>query len=88
MQTTDNVCKAFLHLLLRISESVTRLESLLLIVPPDDAATSDMKTLSLSKPTTGADEDSIDERYFQSCILFEILILNAKTEAEAIKRNI
>ncbi|KAI0029977.1 COG complex component [Vararia minispora EC-137] len=52
--------KAFLHLLLKISESVTRLESLLLIASPDDDA-SPKDSMPMAK-SLSADDDGHDER--------------------------
>ncbi|KAI0935302.1 hypothetical protein AcV7_003779 [Taiwanofungus camphoratus] len=52
--------KAFLHLLLKISESVTRLESLLLIAsPPEEAKSSDLNGLKLSTPS---EDNTLEER--------------------------
>ncbi|KAF7299420.1 Conserved oligomeric Golgi complex subunit 2-like [Mycena indigotica] len=52
--------KALLHLLLKISESVTRLESLLLIASPQD----DVERVALddSRPTEIVTEEGIDDR--------------------------
>lgn len=47
--------QAFLHLLLKISESVSRLESLLLIASPDQDPLS--PDLSSKKPLAGEDTD-------------------------------
>ncbi|THH20409.1 hypothetical protein EW146_g922 [Bondarzewia mesenterica] len=54
--------KAFLHLLLKISESVTRLESLLLISSPDSASSPGLGPISLSKSGSGHDVNGHDER--------------------------
>ncbi|KAI0058099.1 COG complex component [Artomyces pyxidatus] len=54
--------KTYLHLLLKISESVTRLESLLLIASPDSASSPQLQSLSLSKTLNGSGEDGLDER--------------------------
>ena len=53
--------QTYLHLLLKISESVARLESLLLIAPPDGPSSPELKTLPL-KSLGGMGEDS-DDRY-------------------------
>ncbi|KAA1473910.1 COG complex component [Dentipellis sp. KUC8613] len=53
--------KAFLHLLLKISESITRLESLLLITTPGEASP-ELKNMSLSKSLSGTEDESHDER--------------------------
>lgn len=52
--------QTYLHLLLKISESVARLESLLLIVSPDGPSSPELKTLPL-KSLGGTSED-IDDR--------------------------
>ena len=50
--------KAFLHLLLKISESITRLETLLLISSPDDDKDSATTgTMQLSSRAEGEAED-------------------------------
>lgn len=51
--------KTYLHLLLKISESVARLESLLLIASPDGSSSPELKTLPL-KSLGGISEDSDD----------------------------
>lgn len=52
--------QAFLHLLLKISESITRLESLLLIASPtDEGVSSGMNGLSTS---SRPDDNSVEER--------------------------
>ncbi|KAI0288526.1 oligomeric golgi complex component, COG2-domain-containing protein [Russula brevipes] len=51
--------KTYLHLLLKISESVARLESLLLIASPDGPSSPELKTLSL-KSLGGPSEDNDD----------------------------
>ncbi|KAF8502380.1 COG complex component [Russula emetica] len=51
--------KTYLHLLLKISESVARLESLLLIALPDGPSSPELKTLPL-KSLGGVGEDSDD----------------------------
>jgi hypothetical protein len=51
--------QTYLHLLLKISESVARLESLLLIASPDGSSSPELKTLPL-KSLGGAGEDSDD----------------------------
>ncbi|KAI0267134.1 oligomeric golgi complex component, COG2-domain-containing protein [Gloeopeniophorella convolvens] len=51
--------KTHLHLLLKVSESVTRLESLLLIASPDGAASPEVKALPLM-PLGGPTEDADD----------------------------
>ncbi|OCH93776.1 COG complex component [Obba rivulosa] len=53
--------KAFLHLLLKISESITRLESLLLIASPPDANESTQEMHTVKMPMRGED-DSAEER--------------------------
>ena len=53
--------QTYLHLLLKISESVARLESLLLIASPDGSSSPELKTLPL-KSLGGIGEDS-DDRY-------------------------
>lgn len=54
--------QAFLHLLLKISESVTRLESLLLISAPsdEDQGQTDIHGIALSNRT---EEERAEERY-------------------------
>ncbi|KIM75524.1 hypothetical protein PILCRDRAFT_827237 [Piloderma croceum F 1598] len=56
--------KALLHLLLKISESVTRLESLLLIAAPAQDASSSPELPSLKLPShlNNAETDDIDDR--------------------------
>ena len=50
--------KAFLHLLLKISESITRLESLLLITSPEDAEKDSTGVAAVSLPSrTDGDSD-------------------------------
>ena len=51
--------QTYLHLLLKISESVARLESLLLIASPDGSSSPELKTLPL-KSLGGVGEDSDD----------------------------
>ena len=51
--------QTYLHLLLKISESVARLESLLLIASPDGPSSPELKTLPL-KPLGGMGEDNDD----------------------------
>ena len=51
--------QTYLHLLLKISESVARLESLLLIASPDGPSSPELKTLPL-KSLGGMGEDSDD----------------------------
>jgi hypothetical protein len=51
--------QTYLHLLLKISESVARLESLLLIASPDGPSSPELKSLSL-KSLGGKAEDSDD----------------------------
>jgi len=51
--------QTYLHLLLKISESVARLESLLLIASSDGPASPELKTLPL-KSLGGMGEDSDD----------------------------
>ncbi|TFY83578.1 hypothetical protein EWM64_g449 [Hericium alpestre] len=53
--------KTFLHLLLKISESITRLESLLLITAHEDVPP-ELKDMHLSKSLTTFHEDKSDER--------------------------
>ncbi|TFK92716.1 COG complex component [Polyporus arcularius HHB13444] len=48
--------KAFLHLLLKVSESITRLESLLLISSPEDEG-KDSATIGSMQPTSHADAE-------------------------------
>ncbi|KAI0047760.1 COG complex component [Auriscalpium vulgare] len=52
--------KTYLHLLLKISESVTRLESLLLIAAPDNASSPQLKSMPLTSTMSG--EDAQDDR--------------------------
>ncbi|KAH9051485.1 COG complex component [Lactarius vividus] len=52
--------KTYLHLLLKVSESVTRLESLLLIASPDGPSSSELKTLPLK--SLGRQIDDSDDR--------------------------
>ncbi|KAI0316446.1 COG complex component [Amylostereum chailletii] len=54
--------KAYLHLLLKISESVTRLESLLLIASPDGSSSPESKPMQLSRSHSAGDDDGADER--------------------------
>ena len=54
------VFQAFLHLLLKISESVSRLESLLLIKSPDTTSSSDNLDAAVTGPMP--DDDQHDER--------------------------
>jgi conserved oligomeric Golgi complex subunit 2 len=56
--------QALLHLLLKISESVTRLESLLLIVAPaqDTSSSSELPSLKLPSHLNNTEPDDIDER--------------------------
>jgi hypothetical protein len=51
--------QTYLHLLLKISESVSRLESLLLIASPDGPSSPELKTIPL-KSLGGTGEDSDD----------------------------
>jgi len=51
--------QTYLHLLLKISESVARLESLLLIASPDGTSSPELKTLPL-KPLGNPKKDSDD----------------------------
>ena len=51
--------KAFLHLLLKISESVTRLESLLLISAPSDEEQGELHNMGLASHN---DEERAEER--------------------------
>lgn len=51
--------QTYLHLLLKISESVARLESLLLIASPDDPSSPELKSLPL-KSLGGMGEDGDD----------------------------
>lgn len=51
--------QTYLHLLLKISESVARLESLLLIASPDGPSSPELKTLPL-KSLGGTTEDGDD----------------------------
>ena len=53
------ILQTYLHLLLKISESVARLESLLLIASPDGPSSPELKNLPL-KPLGGVGEDSDD----------------------------
>ena len=62
----NNVCsQAFLHLLLKISESITRLESLLLISAPsdDDQGRTELHGVTL---TSHHEEDRVEERQYVS----------------------
>lgn len=56
-------CKALLHLLLKISESLTRLETMLLIASPDDEVkgSMDITTSNFLNYTTQG-EDNPDEK--------------------------
>ncbi|KZV70663.1 COG complex component [Peniophora sp. CONT] len=54
--------KAYLHLLLKISESVTRLESLLLIASTDSPTSPPQRTMSLSKSLSTESEDGPEDR--------------------------
>ena len=53
--------QAYLHLLLKISESVTRLESLLLIASTDSPTSPPLKTMSLSN-SLSTEEDGPEDR--------------------------
>jgi hypothetical protein len=55
----NGLLQTYLHLLLKISESVTRLESLLLIASPDIPPSPDLRTLPL-RSIAGPTEDSDD----------------------------
>ncbi|KAH9063765.1 COG complex component [Lactarius deliciosus] len=52
--------KTYLHLLLKVSESVTRLESLLLIASPDEPSSSELRTLPLK--SLGRQSEDSDDR--------------------------
>ncbi|KAH9180208.1 COG complex component [Lactarius sanguifluus] len=52
--------KTYLHLLLKVSESVTRLESLLLIASPDGPSSSELRTLPLK--SLGRQSEDSDDR--------------------------
>ncbi|KAH9001596.1 COG complex component, partial [Lactarius akahatsu] len=52
--------KTYLHLLLKVSESVTRLESLLLIASPDGPSSSEFRTLPLK--SLGRQSEDSDDR--------------------------
>jgi len=59
--------QTYLHLLLKISESVARLESLLLIASPDGSSSPELKTLPL-KSLGGIGEDSDDRCVMPHCV--------------------
>ena len=57
--------QALLHLLLKISESVTRLESLLLIAAPaqDSSASPELPKLKLPSYSNNVESEDIDDRW-------------------------
>jgi conserved oligomeric Golgi complex subunit 2 len=57
-----NVCQALLHLLLKISESVTRLESLLLIAAQDSSSSPELPSIKLPSHLNNVEPDDIDDR--------------------------
>jgi hypothetical protein len=68
------VLQALLHLLLKLSESVTRLESLLLIAPPeqDDIQQS---PLDDSRPAhLNLTEESVDDRFVKARVSIEFVL--------------
>ena len=59
--------QTYLHLLLKISESVARLESLLLIASPDGPSSPELKILPL-KSLGGMGDDSDDRCVLPHCV--------------------
>jgi len=81
--------QALLHLLLKISESVTRLESLLLIAAPAQDASSSPELPSLKLPShlNNAETDDIDDRHARSLLtnqtMYKVLLQSSRQPGEA-----
>jgi len=76
--------QAFLHLLLKISESVTRLEALLLIASPDQTPSSPRpESLEVN---TRPEEDGVDDRFVHPGLISNFTEA-AQAESEVVEPN-